>query len=340
MRVDNAFLDKKRLEGDFEADKLVKSLFERGDEKQLYQSFRLPDSDLSSLGPELQAFYSGIRQGSKNFDLDRVKAGQLFYRSYAMEIMMLLGAMSLPYCYAAVPGNKPLYLTEKIRKRTGKRLFDTAEYVISIMEPGCLDENGHGYALTNKTRLIHALVRHKLKAEKIWEGEWGEPINQEDMAGTNLAFSFIILEGLKRQRFPMDEEEMNNFLYTWRYIGFLLHIDEALLPETYRQAEELKEVIKKRNFRESPEGKLLMKDLLAHYRISFPHIASWLVDSQIRYFLGSDISAMLGMKYHPLKDPLTLIINRAAQAYNRINNHKSSYDVMIRDHEKSRGRFG
>jgi hypothetical protein len=338
MRVDDMFLDLKRNEGDTEADELVKFFFEKGIEKQLYQSLQ---NDLGDgLHPRLQSFYSGIRSGADEFDIEKIKAGQFFYRQYAMEIMMLLGAMSLPYCYAAAPGNKAIFLTGKMRSRTGKRLFDTAEYIISMMEPGCLEKNGKGYFLINKTRLIHALVRFMLLREGTWNNSWGIPINQEDMAGTNLAFSYIILKGLDRQGFRISAEEKLNFLYTWQFIGFLMHIDEDLLAKTPEEAEQLEEAIKQRNFRESAEGKQLMKDLTAHYRLSFPHVASWLVDSQIRFFLGKEISTMLGMKPHLLKDPLIYLINKGSKIYNKSKKHKPTYEVMIRDHEKSRSRFG
>ena len=67
--------------------------------------------------------------------------------------MTLLGAFALPYCYAGSPGNKALFLSEKMRNSPGKRLADTAEVTIAVSTPGSF-ENGEAYFHINKTRII------------------------------------------------------------------------------------------------------------------------------------------------------------------------------------------
>ena len=96
--------------------------------------------------------------------------------------MTFLGAVSLPNCYAAWPGNKVLFLSEKMSKRQGKRLLDTAAFVIAISEPGAFDENGTGFKAVQQVRLIHALARYHILHSGQWRIEWGMPVNQEDMA--------------------------------------------------------------------------------------------------------------------------------------------------------------
>jgi hypothetical protein len=252
--------------------------------------------------------------------------------------MTLLGALSLPYCYAASPGNKAIYLTEKMRKNPGKRLLDTAQFIITVLEEGSFT-TGEGSFEIQKTRLIHAMVRHYISTQNLWDYHWGAPVNQEDMAGTNLAFSYIIVKGLEESDFQLTQKEKEDFLYAWRFIGYQLQIDEALLPASYAEAEELESTIKHRHFKYSEEGNLLINDLLEHYRESFPAVAGYFVDSQIRYFTGPEVASFLGLKAHPVKDSIVRGMNKLRKRLNRLFVNPYSYRIMIRNHYKLKEKY-
>ncbi len=183
------------------------------------------------------------------FDARRLQRGQQLFKQYALEIMTLLGAMALPYCYAASPGNKALYLSDKMRNTPGKRLLDTASFVIHVLTPGSLEDSNTGHIHINKVRLIHALSRYYLKKQMQWDKAWGQPINQEDMAGTILAFSYVILRGMQQSGFILSQKEKEDFLFAWRYIGYLLNINEDLLPSSLEEARQLAYTIKKETSR-------------------------------------------------------------------------------------------
>ena len=341
MKIQEPYLDIKRKEADPEADELITYLYSKNQEHVLYHFLQTPfDESLNNLTSDsLKAFLIKRRETSW-YDPELTEKGQRFFKKYATEIMMLLGALSLPYCYAATPGNKAIFLTEKMRKKPGKRLLETADYVISLMDEKAFSENGYGWLLINKTRLIHAMVRYMLLHSGRWDDSWGVPINQEDMAGTNLAFSYIILEGLEKLKFNLSEDDKSGFLHIWRYIGYQNYIDEALLPENMNEGWALEEMIVKRNFRSSTEGKLLIKDLIGHYRSAFPRVAGFLVDSQIRYFLGEDVSDLLGLESNQFKDSFIKVINKLKESLNSMNIHISSYEKMLRDHEKLKEIYG
>ncbi len=330
------FLNKQRYVGDAEADQLITSLFNNKKQQDVYHVLNTPAEDLFSLtgiDQELIGFINSKKPDPEWFDPQKIKTGQQFYRKYASEIMMLLGAMSLPYCYAASPGNKAIHLTEKMRNKPGKRLLETAQYVIKLMEPGSFDQGGIGYPFINKTRLVHALVRYMLLNKSDWNLDWGTPINQEDMAGTNLAFSFTIINGLEKQQFPITPEQVESFLHIWRYIGHQMDIHEELLVDNMQEAAELESVIRQRHFKASPEGQQLMQDLLKHYREEFPWLAAQLVENQIRYFLGDEISDMLKLERNQGKDALVRAMNKFKNGINR-HFHISTYSTMMKNHER------
>jgi ER-bound oxygenase mpaB/B'/Rubber oxygenase, catalytic domain len=333
MKTDNAFLDKNRLVGDHAADQLVNDLFKKNKQSELYAAFKLSEKEISSVekGRPVLTFLLDRRKQPTWYDEKRVVRGQQVFQLYATEIMTLLGAMALPYCYAGSPGNKALYLSDKMRQSPGKRLLDTAQFIISVSTPGTLAQDGYGHIHINKTRLIHAIARYYV-SKGSWDMAWGLPINQEDMAGTNLAFSVLILLGLQQSGHVLSEKQKEDFIFLWRYIGYQLAIDEELLPATFKEAYHLAQVIKKRNFKKSEEGIALAKELLSYYHSVAPSDKAYFIDAQVRHFLGPEVSGYIGLEPEYIKDKVTSVISSFNGLQNFFAIHTSTYNAMIENH--------
>ena len=247
--------------------------------------------------------------------------------------MTLLGGLSLPYCYAASPGNKALYLSDKMRKSPGKRLVDTADFIISVSTAINISENSEAQISINKLRLIHAVARYYILNSNNWSMEWGLPINQEDMAGTNLAFSYIIINGLQKTGYMMTNREKENFLALWRYIGYQLYIEDELLPSTLKEAELLEKTIRNRHFKKSEEGFTLAKELITYYKSMTKGIDSYLVESQIRYWLGPLAADCVGLKADKVKDTIVQTINLFQESTNFYDVDSDSFTKMMKNHK-------
>lgn len=341
MRTDQEFLNSLRQVGDAEADAVVSEVSRMNAIPKLYGYLRqsVADAFANDSLPVVRDFLLGKPELPAWFDSEKLVRGQQFFKRHALEIMGLLGAMALPYCYAASPGNKAIYLTEKMRKVPGVRLVETAHFIIEVMKEGSFHEDGSGVFEVRKTRLVHALVRHYVVTKTSWEPGWGAPINQEDMAGTNLAFSFIIIRGMLLSGYKLSPSDIDDFLFAWRFVGFQLGIESELLPENLEDAEKLEEAIRLRHFRKSSEAPLLTADLLRHYKESFPPPASWLVESQVRYFVGPEVSQLLNIQEHPVKDSVVNTINRVRQFFNRNFTNPLSYRIMIKNHYKLKEKY-
>jgi ER-bound oxygenase mpaB/B'/Rubber oxygenase, catalytic domain len=340
MTFTNQFLDAQRLIGDPEADQLISEIFTTGKQTILYQVLKLDAKDYhAQSNSSIKNFLTSRKENPSWFNSKRLQNGQLLFKHYALEMMALLGAMSLPYCYAASPGNKALYLSDKMRNSPGKRLVDTATFVIEVLTPGSLNDGGMGSLHINKVRLIHALSRYYLKKQSQWDMKWGQPINQEDMAGTNLAFSYIILLGLQQSGYVLSVSEKEDFLFTWRYIGYLLNINENLLPTTLSQAQHLESIIKKRNFKKTEEGKTLTRELLEYYRTNVRGWQKELITSQIRFYIGNDVADYLGMAVDPIKDRIASSTTTFKSLQNMFSIKSSSYQAMLLQHEQLKKSF-
>jgi hypothetical protein len=333
LRTDQQFLNQQRLVGDPEADVLISDLFASQRQQELYSRLRLPLDELFNL-PEtdLVAQFLLLRRPEPEwFDERQVLRGQRIFETYAVEIMTLLGVMALPYCYAGVPGNKALFLSVKMIKMPGKRLIDTADFIIGVSTVGNLTNRGDGHVQINRTRLIHAIARFHLN-NGTWNQDWGVPINQEDLAGTNLAFSCIILFGLQQSGIIISNQQKEDYISLWRYIGFHLGISEEMLPENFKDAVHLVYLIKERNFRWSEEGVALTRELITYYQSVLPESQSDLIASQIRLSVGADVASCLGIKSDSLQDSLADVLNAVGQLKNILKVHRSSFQKMILQH--------
>jgi hypothetical protein len=340
MITTNKFLDNQRLIGDEEADLLIKATFNANQQGVLYELFKLDEKAIELQSEsELKKFLTYQKPKPAWYNHKRLQNGQKLFKQYALEMMALLGAMSLPYCYAASPGNKALYLADKMRNSPGKRLMDTASFVISVLTPGKLEDGETGHIHINKVRLIHAMSRYYLKKLPSWNMEWGLPINQEDMAGTNMAFSYVILLGMQQSGFVLSQKEKEDFLFAWRYIGYQMNIDEALLPSTFLEARQLATTIKIRNFKKTEEGIILTKELLSYYKVSVPPDQADLVPSQIRFYLGNEVAEYIGITSDPIRDRLAASVSTFKSLQSMLSVQPDSYQKMLSQHALLKKKF-
>ncbi len=334
MNTSVEFLNQNRLIGDPLTDNLVKQIFEKKEQVNLYKLLQLDSTAIiEAKDSELKSFLISSRPLPKWFDAERILKGQKFYKKFALPIMTLLGGLSLPYCYAASPGNKALYLSDKMRKSPGKRLVDTADFIITVSTALNISENSEAQISMNKLRLIHAIARYYILESSDWSMEWGVPINQEDMAGTNLAFSYVIINGLRKSGYMITEREKENFLALWRYIGYQLYINDELLPATLKEAEQLERSIRVRHFKESEEGITLAKELISYYKSMTQGVDSYLVESQVRYWLGAWVADCVGLKADKLKDTIVQTMNLFQEATNFYKVDSGSFAKMMENHK-------
>lgn len=311
-----------RIIGDYEADELIRQILER--EGLQYLRNLMPYwADFTQLSTEHLPIYVA------NFFKEKAKFPEFynkkdivrsidFYRRNQSQISMILGLYSLPYCYLAADGAKVLYFSEKIRKNTLQRLKETGNFVRSMMDLENWD-NQNIFVICTKIRLMHASIRIFLLLEKKWDMLWGFPINQEDMLGTNLSFSLIVLKGLEKLGHDIDHSTEQSYLNTWNVIGYLMGINPELLPESYAVAFRIEQSIANRHFKESMEGKELTKALMQVFReLSSNNLMNNLLQTQSRMFLGEDYANMLEI-------PQTNFPYNLLKMYNQSNTFFSNY---------------
>lgn len=206
-------------------------------------------------------------------DEHKIKVAQEVFLKYGPEISLLLNYKSLPLCYVSKNGAKVLALSGRLvahgdnTTKLARRLLETAQMVINVMAPGGFDPQGKGIITVKKVRLYHAAIRTFIKSPHSNRLGWdittdGEPINQEEMAGTQMAFSALIIKGLENLGIDLSKEEKDAYIHCWNIVGHFIGVDPSLYPQTYEEGWELGVAIIKRNCKKSDDGELLTSSLI------------------------------------------------------------------------------
>ena len=190
-----------------------------------------------SLGSEISQILDEYIESTSQLpawaDSEKIKRGVKLFSLYGPEVFMLLNVSSLPMCYTCAKGAQVLFETGRLLSHGGnidplaRRLMETAQMVINVLSEGGLAPSGSGIITLQKVRLIHASIRHFLKAGQYHNTKWdsdkyGEPINQEDLAGTLMSFGPVIIAGLKRLNIELSDTQIEDYMHCWKVVGHLM----------------------------------------------------------------------------------------------------------------------
>ncbi|RIV18141.1 DUF2236 domain-containing protein [Fibrisoma montanum] len=316
----DTLLNQYRRQGDAPADAVIAAVTETGGKEALSRLMRwLADTstvDTSAQPEPVQQFVAQYGVLPAWADPMLMARGMAFFQKHAGAIGLTLGLYSLPYCYLGADGAQVLWLTERIRNDTARRLRETGEWVFTVNDP---KQWPTGQAIRHilKIRLIHAASRWFVLHSGRWNMDWGHPINQEDMTGTNGAFSYVVLRGLRKIGVRAGDADEEAYLHHINVVGYINGVAEELLPRNLREAYHLERAIARRHFTASEAGAGLTKSLLnaisevvtSNSAGSRPESVRNLAAAQMRFFLGDEYATMLGIPDVPVEKRLITLVN-------------------------------
>lgn len=320
--INKAELSKYRALGDKEADEMIDQIVNQQGFPFLRQlmSFLSDYQNLSFENqlPILQTFLVKSSSLPAFYDKKKLIRATDFYRENQQNIGLILGLYSLPYCYLGADGAKVLYMSERIKNDTYKRLTETGNFLKAVMNYDNW-QSERIFAICLKVRLLHATIRYFTLHSKQWDLAWGYPINQEDMLGTNLAFSLVVLRGMEKLGYVVDKSYEDAYINTWNVIGVLLGVKPEMMPESYLEAVKIDKQIAERQFRESIEGQQLTSSLMNVVRSFAPsEITADLLQSQSRMLLGEKYAKMLGITETNIPNTLLKVYNTTSVLMSKV----------------------
>lgn len=180
-------------------------------------------------------------------DQQRMESASEFFVSNAFLISLIYGTSSLLEAYACPRGMRVLAFTQKLRQDPYRRLSETLQWALMIEDPEGLKAQGHALAAIAKVRLMHGSIRYLASQQPDWDQRsLGVPINVEDLLGTLMSFSAIVIRDLPKLGVEVAEHHAEDRVYFWNVVGRMLGIDADLLPRSLEDAREIVETIKRR----------------------------------------------------------------------------------------------
>lgn len=181
---------------------------------------------------------------------------------------------SLIYGFKAQGFVRPLVATGRLGSGTRDRVESMARWVAEATAPGSMLPGRPGWVATLRIRLLHAYIRDILRHPpgggsseqdgRGWdEDEWGAPINQTYSVMT-ISCGFLALPLVVARDFGIhySSAEREAITHLWRWIGWVIGVDDDLLPPTHDAATELFAVAGEFELRPDDSAKILIKALL------------------------------------------------------------------------------
>jgi ER-bound oxygenase mpaB/B'/Rubber oxygenase, catalytic domain len=243
-------------------------------------------------------------------DPDKLHRGQQFFRDHAVEIATALFTASLPLSYTAEHGARVLTRTAELASgNVNRRVAETGKLLLDIMtlddDLTPLQRDTQGWRAAQGVRTFHAAIRHML-AQQEWDTkQHGVPVNQEDLLGTLVAFSVVVLDSLDTMGVDVGPEAQEAYVHLWVVVGYVLGIDYSLIhrpgadgarPEHELTLAELRIIgnaLWRRNARASADGQSLAAAILQLFRQNLPGPLQSLPAAAIRHLIGDESGDVL-----------------------------------------------
>src|SRR3984957_9257399 len=202
-RWTDELLNSKRGHGDRAADDVMKAVLKQGDVNAINDVLRtLVRNDQlvpASLPKDIRDYLAKNVALPEWADLAKIKRGQQLFETWGLQISLCLFCASLPSAYAAAKGVKVLSRTAQLETNTRRRIMETGQFLMNVLADGSFEPQGKGFRTIQHVRLMHAAVRMMIEGRNkqrpgFWDPNWGVPINQEDLVGTMLSFSYVPVE--------------------------------------------------------------------------------------------------------------------------------------------------
>jgi len=293
--IDTAGVEALKFQGDPLADAVIADLVATGRigaVNEVLEHFRTNDQPIPEQLPDpVRQFLIATDAPPEWVDHDRVARAYEFFVDDGVHVASVLTFGAMVNCYAQPRASRALTLTHGLNQ-PHRRLSETSQFVMYMMGRDAFGSGGSFVPAIQKTRLIHAAVRHYLTASGRWDvAVDGVPVCQQDMVGALLIFSVQVVEGMRRIGISVTEEEAADYYYVWRVAGAMLGIPVEALPESLDDARELSATMVEASYGPSPEGQVLTRHLLDLYERLFPgKVFDGVVAAMVRQVVDPEVA--------------------------------------------------
>ncbi|KAF2273268.1 uncharacterized protein EI97DRAFT_159756 [Westerdykella ornata] len=271
----------------------------------------LPQRDLYALlkghhtsDPKLSQLWEEINTIPPWLDWAQIERGQdVFYR-YGGPALTGLAYQSLLGGMGAARVVETLARTGGFSTKVARRrLFETTQHILQCTKSlESLKPGGAGHASSIRVRFLHAAVRQRiLKLAKHRPSyynvaEWGIPVNDLDQIATVGTFcATLIWLSFPRQGIFLREQEKEDYVALWRYIGYLLGTPTDYLA-TPSKAKAVMESLLYYEVQPSDMSKVLANNIIRSLEKQPPtYVSADMLVASARWLNGNELADSLDL---------------------------------------------
>ena len=235
--TDDEFLDQLRLEGHDLADQAVTRLHDEhgiGRVNQIFQTLRSDHQPLPADAPApFVEFMEATAEPPAGLDVERLNRGVEVFQHFVFPAAVTLLASSLPSGYSAPNLSRILTVSNNLGTHPYRRLMGVLQMVVNVSTtvPTAGDERAHLTA--RKLRLLHSGIRFIIpRYRPEYQQKYGAVCNHEDMLGTLMGFSYLVIDGLRRLGVGLTDEQAEDYYYIWQPFIQMMGIHPPGRPES------------------------------------------------------------------------------------------------------------
>lgn len=284
-------LDRWRGAGDVRADAIVERLAAEGPLTGIHDLLAVVRTRAAAGDAVCREFLDEAASVPAWADFGAMVKGQRMIASYAPFMAASLFSGSLV-------GGAMFYKAALVTSMTGmfsgkptQRLTETTALVTRMALPGSMQPGGAAHEVLLRVRLLHAGLRHFLVESGRFRHASEVPINQHDLAITLALFCYVNIRNLLQLGIRLRRAQIESFVLLWRYAGYVLGIEPALLPHTIEEQQAFYLSSCKHQVRPDkvkPQTKTLL-DAVAKQAKGVPYpIAQTFLHQMTRYLAGND----------------------------------------------------
>lgn len=282
-----------------------------GTPEEVKEQLPLPQRDLYALlkehhasDPKLAQLWEEINTIPPWVDWAQIERGQdVFYR-YGGPALTGLAYQSLLGGMGAARVVETLARTGGFSTKVAKRrLFETTQHILQCTRSlESLKPGGEGHASSIRVRFLHAAVRQRIlklarqRPSYYNVKEWGIPVNDLDQIATVGTFcATLIWLSFPRQGIFLREQEKEDYVALWRYIGYLLGTPTDYLA-TPAKAKAIMESLLHYEVRPSDMSKVLANNIILSLEKQPPtYVSADMLIASARWLNGNDLADSLGL---------------------------------------------
>jgi len=191
----------------------------------------------------LRDFFAEMAKPPAWFDPQALDPGYRAFHQYSDVFMPAFFVCTVHNASTLIA--KAFYATGRVMSDFGlRRIRQNTRHFIEIMLPDALEQQGDGWKLSVRLRLVHARIRRLIRESGTWnESVYGVPVSAAHMAFASSNFSAGTLYQAQRLGAKMDAPMRNGFMQAWRYASYLAGTpEEFLFDGSYEKTLELRRV--------------------------------------------------------------------------------------------------